>query len=248
MSYLDILKCWISRKIKVLWGKVIVQRRQLAYCSAVILTHLWILTGLKVKNYHQISHWFQLVLPATKQPLCVCDHWLVLIPRLVPLHLIATGPLSVLERDYQSFCIVLCMKPNSDTASSQILQKSMFIQLNDAKKVKLWMLLYRHQRGQKTASEKGWGAFQCFTTIDMLKIKANKIYCYKTNKSMFRQTLYQRSVVLSRQRSFNCFYCEAFHWLWRKMVHRHIYGGDLVHVLLNNWCTPLLEHIALHLW
>lgn len=118
------------------------------------------------------------------------------------------------------------------TASSQILQKSMFIQLNDAKKVKPCMLLYRHQRGQKAASEKGRGAFQCFISRDMLKIKTNKIYCYKTNKNMFRQTLHQRSVVLSRQRSFNCFYCEAFHWLWRKTVHRHIYGCDLVHVLL----------------
>lgn len=72
-------KAWISRKIKALWEKVIVQRQPFSSCATVILTRLWILTGVKVKNCHQISHWFQLVLPATKQPLSVCDHWLVLI-------------------------------------------------------------------------------------------------------------------------------------------------------------------------
>lgn len=66
----------------------------------MIFIPLWILRGGKVKNCHQISHWFQLVLPSTKQPLSVCDHRLVLIHRLVPLHLIATGPLSVLQPDY----------------------------------------------------------------------------------------------------------------------------------------------------
>lgn len=112
---------WISRKTKVLWGKVIVQRRQSACCYAMTLTPLWILRGVKVKNCHQISHWFQLVLPSTKQPLSVCDHRLVLILRLVPLHLIATGPLSVLQPDYSPPPVV-CMQNWAAWASPHVVR------------------------------------------------------------------------------------------------------------------------------
>lgn len=108
----DLTECltstsWISRKRRCCRGK---QSHRMAGrpLLAVIPPRLWILTGGKVKNYHQISHWFQLALPATKQPLSVCDRWLVLILRLVPLRLIATGSLSVVEPDQ---LIVYCMKP-----------------------------------------------------------------------------------------------------------------------------------------
>lgn len=94
--------CESARKTKRLWENVFILWRHCACCSATILTLLWILRGVKVKNYHQISHWFQLVLPFAKPPLSVGDHWLVLILTLVLLLLIATGLLSVLQPNYQS--------------------------------------------------------------------------------------------------------------------------------------------------
>lgn len=134
-----------AEKQKVLWGKVIVHS---ACCSAMILTCLRILRGVKVKNCHQIRDWFQLVLPATKQPLSVCHHWLVLILRLVPLHLIATGPLSVLQPDYQSSSIVLCIQPSTDTTCSQNPQNGTFT-LWKAKIRLGYAHSYGSQKGQK---------------------------------------------------------------------------------------------------
>ena len=73
---------------------------------------LWILRGVKVKNYHQISHWFQLVLPFAKPPLSVSDRWLLLILLLVLLRLIATGLLSVVQPNYPSACSVRLQGPD----------------------------------------------------------------------------------------------------------------------------------------
>lgn len=66
------ISSWISKKKRGSCPRKKLKRgHQSLSCFVMILTLLWILRGVKVKNCHQVSHWLQLALSSAKSPLSI---------------------------------------------------------------------------------------------------------------------------------------------------------------------------------